>query len=705
MKKRVVSVLLSLLMCFMAIPYNMVSFADDTEQEFVESGTKNDPYQINSYFKLALLSERINETTMDGTNEKYKDAYFIQTADITIPDGVNWTPIGTFTPTDSNTKRFYFAGHYDGNYHFIKNLNCNSDNSYVGLFGRLGENGTDYTNKCVISNLSVYGNITSKGNIVGGIAGEACAGSTIENCSFNGNVLGNESVGGIAGMTYNGGYIRNCYHNGTVTSTNKNVGGIIGALRVGNYEFSVNAGVYNSYHTGGIVEATNGAVGGICGYLEYGEKNKDCKIILENNYYLSSTCSVGVNGNNSSGCSKLDADFMKNVNELLGSPFVYNESEEINNGYPVFEWQAVPYQFRGSGTADDPYQISSKEELEKMRDLVNSKFFTEQYSNKCYIQTADIDLENELWTPIGTRMINNVDQSAPLFWGSYNGNGHTIKNLYVNETEKNNYSGLFGSHRGNGIIENLIVYGEIKSNGAAVGGIAGEVVNGGGIIRNCAFIGDVTGNDSVGGIAGVIWQKGTIENCYHIGSVLALTAESNYIGGIVGRLVVGDSGLDNTFAIVRNCYNIGKVTGLSNGIGSIVGNMTHREKVDGEIYVENCYSIKGDVSGNISGNYTTNYDVTELSESMMRNVAGKLGDAFVKNPDSNFNNGYPVFTWQIKGDINGDGVFNIADVIILQKWLISEGNVTLKNWKNADLCEDNRLDSFDLVMMKKQLIG
>ncbi|MDE6679663.1 MAG: InlB B-repeat-containing protein, partial [Ruminococcus sp.] len=59
----------------------------------------------------------------------------------------------------------------------------------------------------------------------------------------------------------------------------------------------------------------------------------------------------------------------------------------------------------------------------------------------------------------------------------------------------------------------------------------------------------------------------------------------------------------------------------------------------------------------------------------------------------------------IKGDCNDDGEFNVSDVVLLQRWLISDGNITLKNWKNADLYEDNILDVFDLVAMKKQLIS
>lgn len=57
------------------------------------------------------------------------------------------------------------------------------------------------------------------------------------------------------------------------------------------------------------------------------------------------------------------------------------------------------------------------------------------------------------------------------------------------------------------------------------------------------------------------------------------------------------------------------------------------------------------------------------------------------------------------GDCNDDGAFSIADVVLLQKWLLAVPNVTLPNWKAADLCEDGRLDVFDLCMMKRLLLN
>ena len=56
------------------------------------------------------------------------------------------------------------------------------------------------------------------------------------------------------------------------------------------------------------------------------------------------------------------------------------------------------------------------------------------------------------------------------------------------------------------------------------------------------------------------------------------------------------------------------------------------------------------------------------------------------------------------GDVNSDGEFNISDVTILQKWLIAVPNTQLVNWKAADLCEDDRLNVFDLCLMKRELL-
>ncbi len=59
---------------------------------------------------------------------------------------------------------------------------------------------------------------------------------------------------------------------------------------------------------------------------------------------------------------------------------------------------------------------------------------------------------------------------------------------------------------------------------------------------------------------------------------------------------------------------------------------------------------------------------------------------------------------EVMGDINNDGAFNISDVVVLQKWLLAVPDVKLESWENADFCKDNRIDVFDLCLMKRELM-
>jgi hypothetical protein len=58
----------------------------------------------------------------------------------------------------------------------------------------------------------------------------------------------------------------------------------------------------------------------------------------------------------------------------------------------------------------------------------------------------------------------------------------------------------------------------------------------------------------------------------------------------------------------------------------------------------------------------------------------------------------------LMGDVNEDGSFGVSDVVLLQKWLLAVPDTHLANWKAADFCEDNKLDVFDLTLMKRALL-
>lgn len=58
---------------------------------------------------------------------------------------------------------------------------------------------------------------------------------------------------------------------------------------------------------------------------------------------------------------------------------------------------------------------------------------------------------------------------------------------------------------------------------------------------------------------------------------------------------------------------------------------------------------------------------------------------------------------EANGDVNNDGEFNVADVVLLQKWLLAVPDTHLVDWKAADFCNDNVLNVFDLCLMKQEL--
>jgi len=78
-----------------------------------------------------------------------------------------------------------------------------------------------------------------------------------------------------------------------------------------------------------------------------------------------------------------------------------------------------------------------------------------------------------------------------------------------------------------------------------------------------------------------------------------------------------------------------------------------------------------------------------------------------KKPESCyiFDGNSPQGTYFCNGDVNADGAFNVSDVILLQKWLLAVPNTHLANWKAADFCEDEKLNVFDLCLMKRELLN
>ena len=224
----------------------------------------------------------------------------------------------------------------------------------------------------------------------------------------------------------------------------------------------------------------------------------------------------------------------------------------------------------GSGTESDPYQIGTAEQLKRFRDIVNGSNGQTQNRGAYAVLTADVDLENDAWTPIGP------DRDS-AYTGTFDGKGYTIKNLNVSGSGN---IGLFGYVSG-GTIRNLTVAGSVTATGGRAGGITCTLIDG--LIENCANLCTVTytgADGSVGGIVGYAYpidDSVAIRDCYNIGKIDGGTRT----GGILG--------LDNYPGTeISNCYNVGSVTG-NEYVGAIAGNTCYSPS--------NCYYLSDTSSG------------------------------------------------------------------------------------------------------------
>ncbi len=650
-----------------AVPISMKVVAEENASPFEGSGTAKDPYQIATKEDLFEMSELVNDSATTAT---YNSCYYVQTEDIDL-DGVSWNPIGTIN--------IPFHGVYDGNYNSIVNLELETEESYAGLFGYCNGNNT------IIKNITVYGDITSTQKVCGGIAGEIGKTDKIENSAFIGNINGTTFVGGIVGNMQTGGSISNCYHIGDIQG-DAIVGGIAGQVRVGTTSGSKNAHINNCYYAGGNINGTS-CIGGIVGKEDVGGVASNT-ITYDNNYYLTTACSGAVNGELRVGCMNLTEKALKACADMLGSPYVSDEDENLNGGYPVFEWQVVPEKFNGRGTSKDPYQISSAEDLWEMARLINSPYFSKDFRSASYIQTNNIDLKNEKWTPIGS------DGYDAPFEGTYDGNQHFITGLNIYDEE--HYTGLFATIYGEAVIQDLVVYGCVQSMGDCTGGIVGEIGYGASVI-GCAFIGTVNGILDVGGISGKIWDSGAIFDCYSYSEVTG----TEFSGGIVGMIQCING---NGTAMLKNCYHVGNVTDEKGRAGGIAGYVEYDEATGNVVTLKNSYYLKGSAEVGFTGDAVID-DCMDIPTNLFKMLAADLGDSYITNPNPSFLEGYPCFTWQTYGDINADLTISVADVVALQKYLLLIETFTQDEFLCADINQDTRVNVFDLCLLKRFCIA
>ena len=228
---------------------------------------------------------------------------------------------------------------------------------------------------------------------------------------------------------------------------------------------------------------------------------------------------------------------------------------------PAGEGTKEDVQFAGgSGTAEDPWQIATAEQLDRVRDDLKAH----------YVLTDDIDLSGyESWIPIGAfQSLSDAPEDAEVphpdfaFTGTFDGAGHTISNLTVS-CEAPMGAGLFGCASGTESGAASIGHFTLKDVnvsgfylvGGAVGlqfmscsvtdihlvgenhltgmqGIGGIVGTGFDLISDCSATADITVSGDDGACAGLIaggTTMSSIKNCEVTGG--SITADGNATWG------------------------------------------------------------------------------------------------------------------------------------------------------------------------------
>lgn len=407
--------------------------------------------------------------------------------------------------------------------------------------------------------------------------------------------------------------------------------------------------------------------------------------------YTKATLSIEVQG--SDAISKIQINGAEvSVPEKTENKYTLTQDVEANGNYNVYvldsneEYKIAQIQIT---EISEDMQISTKEELASFRDRVNNGA---TYEGRTITLQNDIDLQGSAdnqWIPIGR------DESI-VFKGTFNGNKHVIRNIYIDTTDA--FQGLFGSVQ-DATIKNITVTGNIVNSGDWVGGIASSllgnteiinchneiniqnlnsyyiggvvgVINRQSTVKNCSNKGNVSssgknagGETTIGGIAGAC--HGHIESCYNTGNIHGYRLAGGITGGILqgeikdcyntgnveveNRTAGGISGYIHYYSQatlgytrIINTYSIGEVSGPSY-VGASIGEIANKEI---PVEASNNYALNQNSVPAIGGEVTSENVTADLKTSdELKQLTTTLGSAF-KADTKNINEGYPILSWQ-----------------------------------------------------------
>lgn len=532
------------------LPEDFTVWSGEKAYSFVSgSGSRYDPYLIDSAEALALLADSVNK------GEGYSGKYFKLATDLYLNDPSHyfdrentpplneWTPIGGYqsltvtdenaygealaeygtlylrteegyTPADGYIKNaiYYhlaaFSGHFDGDGHGIYGLYLSTEEPSVGLFG-------------------------------------ACKDATIVKLSLeNAYINASDEVGGLVGRfdAENTGSIDQCHVSADITASGDKVGGLVGVYSAGSDTATLSV---TACSASGSLQAAD-KVGGLIGSAEY--IDAAAALQLENCRSDSSITAVNAAGG-IIGALSLPAT-------LLGCV--------------------------GGGSIEATYGLGG------IVGVIASKVG--------YITVSDCQNNASL---VGQTAVGGIAGSCTTEpeKSAAERTSDSENEVVIEVLGASNLGDLFGIESAGGIVGSATTVGNTKidligcKNSAAVsgvqriGGIAGRLSAEGGLLTvgSAENYGAVSADRLVGGIAGEV-DAGAEMTLYQCFSYAAVTAAKQYAGGIAGRLTVGESG---NLLLELSCTN-GSVKAAGYA-GGIVGLQT-ADHASARSLLTNCFS-------------------------------------------------------------------------------------------------------------------
>ncbi|MBQ6707336.1 MAG: hypothetical protein IJM97_00150, partial [Clostridia bacterium] len=261
------------------------------------------------------------------------------------------------------------------------------------------------------------------------------------------------------------------------------------------------------------------------------------------------------------------------------------------------------------------------------------------------------------WTPIGGRTAEGVGSNTPAFAGTFEGQGHIVRNMYIYETAATINVGLFGCTPAATIINELGIenahvesVGKTVDTNYATGALVGYT--NASTITNC-FVRNslVTATQTryMGGLVGTGHTTAPkISNCYVSHTTVENKCAENQtygpcVGGIIGYTYKNAVSIKNCYvaATLKNANTAGRYT------GNIVGCM--RSTFTNQVTTTQCYAAN-DIEGNqataLVGNSTDTIGMYPTSTFITQTAVDALGTAFAMDVNPAINNNFPILYWE-----------------------------------------------------------